>query len=328
MSNLSIKLEDILSATIELYIETNQPVSSDKLIKSKGITYSSAKIRYLMNDLEKQQYLKKSHSSAGRIPTPKGLSYYAKYIAKANENQKILEKKIKTTFYEKKQLANITISQAAETISDVTGLTLITTKFDKNLILKSIDLVPINNFTATTVMVLSNGEVHSKIISIKEEEIKIKELQIAVRVFKDYLVGVPLEDLVEKTLELKEILKEQISNYLAVINQFIENIFNIKKKNNIYGRNELILSKQLTREQVKEIIDFAENFSIWEKIEEQLDKQDDLKILVNDSSAFITKRIKSSNGTTEISVVGPQNSDFKEMKAALFVFEKYIKKGE
>ncbi|UUM19722.1 MULTISPECIES: heat-inducible transcriptional repressor HrcA [unclassified Mycoplasma] len=326
MSRINPKLEQILSATIELYTHLKQPISSAHLIEEKEIKFSSAKIRYLMKELEDLDYLKKAHSSSGRIPTPVGLSYYAKHIAQANE--KLLEKKLKKSFDSKKEKANFTIAQAAETIADITGLTLITTKFDKSLILKSIDLVPISSFMATAVMVVSNGEVHSKMISLEDDKVQMNELKIAVRVFKEELIGVALEDLVEKTYALKEVLKKEVSNYLAVIAEFVNNIFNIKTKNNVYGRKELILSRNFTREQVNQIIDLVENYSIWEKIENKLDEQENLKIAVNEVSAFLTKRINTEIGTTEISIVGPQDSDFNEMKTALSVFEKLLIKGE
>ncbi|VEU76196.1 hypothetical protein [Mycoplasmopsis columboralis] len=326
MSRINHKLEQILSATIELYTQIKQPISSAHLIEEKNIKSSSAKVRYLMKELEDMEMLKKSHSSSGRIPTPKGLSYYAKYIAQANE--KLLEKKLKKSFEDKKESADFTISQAAETIADVTGLTLITTKFDKSLTLRSIDLVPISDFMATAVMVVSNGEVHSKIISLDDNKVNIKELQIAVRVFKENLIGVAIEDLVERTYALKEVLKQEVSNYLEIIEKFVGNIFNIKTKNNVYGRKELILSQKLTREQVNQIINLVENYSIWEKIEDKLDEQENLKISVNEVSAFLTKRVSTPLGTTEISIVGPQDSDFNEMKTALSVFEKLLLKGD
>ncbi|UUD36381.1 heat-inducible transcriptional repressor HrcA [Mycoplasmopsis citelli] len=326
MSRISYKLEQILSGTIELYIHDKQPISSAHLIEEKEIKFSSAKIRYLMKELEDLGYLKKAHSSSGRIPTPKGLSYYAKYIAQANE--KLLEKKLKKSFENKKIRASLTVAQAAETIADITGLTLITTKFDKTLILKSIDLVPISSFVATAVMVVSNGEVHSKMISLEDRKVKMEDLKIAVRVFKEKLIGVALEDLVEKAYALKEILKKEVSNYLEIIEKFVHNIFNIKTKNNVYGRKELILSRNFTREEVNQIIDMVENHSIWEKIENILDEHQNLKIAINDVSAFLTKRINTAIGTTEISIVGPQDSDFNEMKSALSLFEKFLLKGD
>lgn len=326
MNKIKEKLECVLTWTIEEYIKTNAPVSSNQLIKSNpNITFSSAKLRYLMNELETMEYLKKAHSSSGRIPTPQGLSYYAKYIAKANE--KALETRLKKEFLKKEDSFNVTVSQAVEAISDITGLTLITTKFDKSLILKGINLVVIDDTTATVVMVVSNGEAYSKIIKINPKEVQINDLKVAVRVFQEHLIGSSIDELVYKTNQLKMVLKQQINNYMQVIHQFVDKVFNtIKTKNNVYGKNQLILNKQITREEIDILLYQIENFSIWEQIEEKMDEQEQMKIEVSRTNSYISKRIQTNNGMTEISIIGNHNANFSEMKAAIALIEKIFRK--
>lgn len=326
MNKIKEKFECVLTWTIEEYIKTNAPVSSNQLIKSNpNITFSSAKLRYLMNELETMEYLKKAHSSSGRVPTPQGLSYYAKYIAKANE--KALETRLKKEFLKKEDSFNVTVSQAVEAISDITGLTLITTKFDKSLILRGINLVVIDDTTATVVMVVSNGEAYSKIIKINPKEVQINDLKVAVRVFQEHLIGSSIDELVYKTNQLKMVLKQQINNYMQVIHQFVDKVFNtIKTKNNVYGKNQLILNKQITREEIDILLYQIENFSIWEQIEENMDEQEQMKIEVSRTNSYISKRIQTNNGMTEISIIGNHNANFSEMKAAIALIEKIFKK--
>ena len=66
----------ILKAIIEEYVTTNEPVGSKVLTEKPYLTYSSATIRYEMQHLEETGYLKKTHTSSGRIPSEMGYRYY------------------------------------------------------------------------------------------------------------------------------------------------------------------------------------------------------------------------------------------------------------
>lgn len=61
----------ILSAVVNEYIVTGEPVGSKAIMAH--VKASSATIRNEMAELEKQGYLEQPHTSAGRIPTYKGL---------------------------------------------------------------------------------------------------------------------------------------------------------------------------------------------------------------------------------------------------------------
>ena len=60
----------LLKALIERYIDDGQPVGSRTL--SKMFDLSPATIRNVMSDLEEQGLIHSPHTSAGRVPTPRG----------------------------------------------------------------------------------------------------------------------------------------------------------------------------------------------------------------------------------------------------------------
>jgi heat-inducible transcriptional repressor len=67
---------EILSATVTGYIRMAAPVGSRAVNRLFGLSYSPATIRNVMADLEEIGYLTHPHTSAGRIPTPKGFRYF------------------------------------------------------------------------------------------------------------------------------------------------------------------------------------------------------------------------------------------------------------
>ena len=73
---LTERKKRILRVVIENYIETAEPVGSKTIAESSGLDISSATIRNVMADLEELGYLEQPHTSAGRIPSPKGYRLY------------------------------------------------------------------------------------------------------------------------------------------------------------------------------------------------------------------------------------------------------------
>ncbi len=67
---------DILVATIELYLNSAAPVSSDVLRKKKSLSLSSASVRNVFSELEEIGFLTHPHTSAGRVPTDEGYRFY------------------------------------------------------------------------------------------------------------------------------------------------------------------------------------------------------------------------------------------------------------
>ncbi len=70
----------ILSAVVQEYISTAQPVGSSHIAEAPTIKVSSATVRSEMAHLEHEGYLVQPHTSAGRIPTDKGYRYFVDHL--------------------------------------------------------------------------------------------------------------------------------------------------------------------------------------------------------------------------------------------------------
>jgi heat-inducible transcriptional repressor len=78
--DLSTRQTQILKAIIEEYIGTAEPVGSQVLEKKYTLGVSPATIRNEMAQLTDKGYLRQPHTSAGRIPTAKGLRFYVDHL--------------------------------------------------------------------------------------------------------------------------------------------------------------------------------------------------------------------------------------------------------
>lgn len=71
----------ILSAIIQHFLETAQPVGSKTIIVNYNFKVSPATVRSDMAHLEKQGLIMQPHTSAGRVPTDKGYQLYVDKLA-------------------------------------------------------------------------------------------------------------------------------------------------------------------------------------------------------------------------------------------------------
>jgi heat-inducible transcriptional repressor len=73
---LDQRAQTLLKTLIERYIAEGQPVGSRALSRDSGLDLSPATIRNVMSDLEHAGFLSSPHTSAGRIPTPRGYRFF------------------------------------------------------------------------------------------------------------------------------------------------------------------------------------------------------------------------------------------------------------
>jgi len=86
---------EILTAIVETFIATGEPVGSRTLARSNREGLSPATIRNVMADLADAGYLEQPHTSAGRVPSAEAYRYYVEQItgqaSLSDENQSIIQ---------------------------------------------------------------------------------------------------------------------------------------------------------------------------------------------------------------------------------------------
>src|SRR5205807_6990182 len=79
--NIGVREREILTAIVETFISTGEPVGSRTLARANREGLSPASIRNVMADLSDAGYLEQPHTSAGRVPTTEGYRYYVEQIS-------------------------------------------------------------------------------------------------------------------------------------------------------------------------------------------------------------------------------------------------------
>lgn len=128
MHNLTQRQIEILRAIIEEYIETAEAMGSETLEKKHNLSASPATIRNEMVKLAEMGYIKKPHSSAGRVPTPVGMKFYVRELMKEKELSTVEEVKLKAQVWDYRNRLQRFLKEVTKTLADQTGaLALVTT---------------------------------------------------------------------------------------------------------------------------------------------------------------------------------------------------------
>ncbi len=85
LSDLDERSREIFRGIVESYMTTGAPVGSRTLSRLPGLTLSPASIRNVMADLETAGLLYAPHTSAGRLPTDRGLRMFVDGLLEVGE---------------------------------------------------------------------------------------------------------------------------------------------------------------------------------------------------------------------------------------------------
>ena len=239
---LDKRKKKILQAIIEEYIETAEPVSSGNLVKQ--LECSSATIRNEMAELEKNGFLEKPHTSAGRVPSQKGYRYYVDELVRddklTKKEMEIIKDRLETKVNALEDLTKI----ATTTLSEITHYTAITIAPDvNNHIIIDIKFVLLGSRVLMAVILTDSGVIRESIIKF-DEDITQEQVEDLTNIFRNKLVGKPLETM---NSPLEEFIMEEMQTSITIIKKVIEEI------------NKIILeSKQLYLDGANKVVDMPE----------------------------------------------------------------------
>lgn len=121
MHDLTQRQIEILKSLIEEYIETAEPVGSETLEKKHALSASPATIRNEMVRLTNYGYLKKTHISSGRVPTPAAMKFYVKQLMKEKELSVAEEVAVKEKVWDSREREQEFLKEIARELAAKTG---------------------------------------------------------------------------------------------------------------------------------------------------------------------------------------------------------------
>ncbi len=159
----------VLSAVVQEYIATAQPVGSGHVARMPGMGVSSATIRNEMAALEHEGYLAQPHPSAGRIPTDKGYRFFVDHLAAPARVDSATSRQIGEFFAAAHGRLEEMLHQTSDLLTRLThNAAVVLGPTAEAATVRSVQVVSLSSTAATVVVVFSNGGVESEVIEIDD----------------------------------------------------------------------------------------------------------------------------------------------------------------
>jgi len=206
----------ILRTLVRQFIRDGQPVGSRTLSKASGLSLSPATIRNVMSDLEEFGFIASPHTSAGRVPTPKGYRFFVDTMVKFTPLDEHAMRDLQSQFVDDLQrdrrAVAETASAALSTLTSMAGL--VTLPKQSHVALRQIEFLPISDRRVLAILVNSESEVQNRILNM-DRDCTQDELQRAANYLNDNFAGKEISDIRRLVLEELE-QTQQTMNQLMI----------------------------------------------------------------------------------------------------------------
>ena len=164
---LTDRKKKILKVVVEDYVRTAEPVGSKAIAAEMG-GVSSATIRNELSDLTELGYLEQPHTSAGRVPSPKG---YRLYVNELMERQRLSiaeTERINQSLQMRMEELDRVISQAGRAVSSLMNYpAYVAATGKKQMTARRFELLPVDEHSCIVVMMMGDNRVKSQLLRMQ-----------------------------------------------------------------------------------------------------------------------------------------------------------------
>lgn len=164
IAELSDRARDIFRRVVDGYLHDGQPVGS-KTLAQAGLNLSPASIRGVLAQLEAMGLLAAPHTSAGRMPTERGLRLFVDGMMQATEPSAEERAQIEARAANRGPVeeALAATTAALSGLSACAGLVMVP---KREAVLRSIGFVPLGQAQALAVLVAEDGGVENRVVDL------------------------------------------------------------------------------------------------------------------------------------------------------------------
>jgi heat-inducible transcriptional repressor len=212
---LNERAQLLLKTLVERYITDGQPVGSRALSKYSGLDLSPASIRNVMADLEEMGFIASPHTSAGRIPTPRGYRVFVdtlltvKPLASVEINQ--LEGQLQAQNTQK------LVASASQLLSELTHFAGVVATPRRSAGFRHIEFLRLSDKRILLILVTPEGDVQNRIL-VTEKQYSPSELTEAANILNQNYAGLTFEEIRRRVREeLKQLTSDMTQLMTAAL---------------------------------------------------------------------------------------------------------------
>ena len=207
--DLDARARRLLRTLIAQYLADGEPVGSRTLSRSSGLDVSPATIRNIMADLEDAGLVASPHTSAGRVPTPRGLRLFVDSLIELQplprEEMARLQRELPAGPTTTRDLLG-NVSSLLSAMTHFAGV--VTVPRQADFPLRHIDFVALPDARVLVILVFSDNQVQNRVIQLARP-LEPGELEQAANYLNAHFAGLRLDDIRAHLLrELREASSE------------------------------------------------------------------------------------------------------------------------
>ncbi|MDP9097007.1 MAG: heat-inducible transcriptional repressor HrcA [Pseudomonadota bacterium] len=154
----------VLREIVEQYVQTGEPVGSRTLSRRLPISLSPATIRNVMSDLTEAGLLFAPHTSAGRLPTERGLRLFVDGLLQFGSVSEEEREAIASALEVKGRSLQETLAETSALISGLAGAAGLVLAPKSDGTVRHIEFVPLGSGRALVILVGADGQVENRVI--------------------------------------------------------------------------------------------------------------------------------------------------------------------
>lgn len=181
----------LLKALVERYIADGHPVGSRTLSKAAGLDLSPATIRNVMSDLEELGLVASPHTSAGRVPTPRGYRYFVDAILTVRRTELPELDALPKPALVAEQPRQV-LSQAAQLLSQLSHFVGVVQVPREPIVFRHIEFLRLSERRVLVILVSPDGDVQNRILH-PHTEFTQDQLQTAANFLNAHYAGLTLD---------------------------------------------------------------------------------------------------------------------------------------
>jgi heat-inducible transcriptional repressor len=185
----------ILRTLVEQFIRDGQPVGSRALTEASGLSISPATVRNVMADLEGLGYIASPHTSAGRVPTPKGYRMFVDTLVQFRQPAASEISELQSQLSDDLTSNGKSLAEGVSTVlSSLTSLaSLVTLPRQQHVTLRQIEFLPISDRRVLAILVINDSEVQNRVIHV-DRDYTDSELRRAANFLNENFAGKEMRD--------------------------------------------------------------------------------------------------------------------------------------
>jgi len=203
----------LLKALVERYIADGQPVGSRTLSKEAGLDLSPATIRKVMSDLEDLGLVASPHTSAGRVPTPRGYRYFVDTMLTVRRAELPTIDALPAPALAADQPRQV-LSQAAQLLSQLSHFVGVVRVPRRPAVFWYIEFLRLSERRVLVILVSPDGEVQNRILH-PQTEFTQHQLQSAANYLNAHYAGLALDEVRARLRDEVDTLRDEIAGLMV-----------------------------------------------------------------------------------------------------------------